>query len=61
VVNDDPTKRQQFIDIPVLAERIGVSAEHLYRLARKGDLPGCVKLGRRYVVNWPVFIAGKQK
>jgi excisionase family DNA binding protein len=50
-------KERQFIQIPELAERLGCSAEHLYRLARNGKLPGCIPLGRRYVVNVDVFLA----
>jgi predicted DNA-binding transcriptional regulator AlpA len=56
VVNNEP----EFLDIPVVAKRVGVSAEHLYRLARIGQLPGCVPLGRRYVVNWLVFLAASK-
>ncbi len=46
----------EFINIPTLAQRVGMSAEHLYRQARKGELPGAIKLGARYTVNWDVFV-----
>ena len=45
----------EWLQIPDLAERIGLSKEAVYRLARKGQLPGAVKLGRRYVINYTVF------
>jgi hypothetical protein len=46
----------QFVTIPMLAERVHCSAEHLYRLARAGELPGAIKLGHRYTVNFDVFV-----
>jgi predicted DNA-binding transcriptional regulator AlpA len=47
----------EFVTIPELAQRVHMSAEHLYRLARIGKLPGAIQLGRRYVVNWEAFVA----
>jgi predicted DNA-binding transcriptional regulator AlpA len=46
----------EFLSIPELARRVGMSAEHLYRLARIGKLPGAIKLGKRYTVNFDVFV-----
>jgi len=51
------TDQGTFITIPAVAQRVGTSAEHLYRLARIGKLPGAIRLGRRYVVNWQAFVA----
>lgn len=31
----------------------GVSRDHAYRMAKAGQLPGCLKLGGRYVVSIP--------
>ena len=38
------------VSIPELAKEYGVSASHLYRLANKGELKGCVRLGNRFVI-----------
>ena len=46
----------EFVTIPELAKRVHVSSEHLYRLARINELPGCITLGHRYTVNFDVFL-----
>jgi predicted DNA-binding transcriptional regulator AlpA len=46
----------EFVSIPELAKRVGTSEEHLYRLARRSELPGVIRLGHRYVVNYGVFV-----
>jgi excisionase family DNA binding protein len=51
------TQHDEWLQVPDLAKRIGLSKEAVYRLARAGELPGAVKLGRRYVVNYTVFRA----
>ncbi len=43
------------VSIPELAKEYGVSASHLYRLANKGELRGCVRLGNRFVVQRSEF------
>ncbi len=48
-------QHDEWLQVPALAKRIGLSKEAVYRLARAGKLPGAVKLGRRYVVNYSVF------
>ena len=45
----------EWLSIPQLARRIGVSAESLYRRARNGELPGCAHVGRRFTVNYDRF------
>ena len=51
-----PDSITEWISVPELATRIGVSAEACYRLARAGNLPATVRLGRRYVVNYSAFV-----
>ena len=46
----------QWLSVPQLAKRIGLSREAVYRLARAGELPACIKLGKRYVVNYSAFL-----
>jgi excisionase family DNA binding protein len=46
----------EWLSVPELAERIGLSKEAVYRLARAGELPGAIKLGRRYVVHYGAFL-----
>lgn len=45
----------EWLSIPELAKRIGLSKEAVYRLARTAELPGGVKVGRLYVVHDDVF------
>lgn len=49
-----PTPRldAEWIPIPELARRINMSKEAVCRLARVGQLPGAIQMGRRYVVNY---------
>jgi predicted DNA-binding transcriptional regulator AlpA len=54
------TVKVEFVTVPELARRVHMSPEHLYRLARIGQLPGCVKLGHRYTVNWDEFLAASK-
>jgi hypothetical protein len=50
----------EWISVPELARRIGLSKESLYRLARVDALPGAVQLGRRYTVNYSAFCAASK-
>ena len=47
----------EWITIPELARRIGLSKEAVYRLARVNSIPGMVKMGRRVIVNYVAFCA----
>jgi excisionase family DNA binding protein len=47
VVHDDP----YVISIPQAAERLGISNDLAYDLARRGELPGAFHLGRRWRVS----------
>jgi predicted DNA-binding transcriptional regulator AlpA len=57
-ISDGGTARTgpEWISIPELASRIGMSAEGCYRLARNGELLGAIKMGRRYVVNYAAYV-----
>jgi len=50
------TPSTEFVSIPELARRTGLATESVYRLARAKELPGCVQMGRRYIVNWNYFV-----
>ena len=39
------------VSVPVAAQMIGISRGYAFELARRGELPGIVKLGGRYVVS----------
>jgi excisionase family DNA binding protein len=41
------------LSIPETARMLNMSAEHCYRLARRGDLPGAVRIGSRWLVSRP--------
>jgi len=41
--------------IPDMASEYGVSEALLYGLANRGDLPGCRRLGKRFVIHRATF------
>jgi len=41
--------------IPDMASEYGVSEALLYSLANRGDLPGCRRLGKRFVIHRATF------
>jgi predicted DNA-binding transcriptional regulator AlpA len=43
------------IDIPELSAITGLSESLLYSQANAGKLPGCRRIGRRYLVHVPTF------
>jgi excisionase family DNA binding protein len=43
------------VSIPLLAGVYGVSESLLYALANAGRLPGCRRLGRRFVIHRETF------
>lgn len=43
------------VSIPQLAKLHGVSEALLYRLAGESDLPGCRRIGHRFVVHVETF------
>jgi predicted DNA-binding transcriptional regulator AlpA len=52
----DQAPQPEWITIPELARRIGMSKEAVYRLARADQLSGLVRMGKRLVVNYTAFI-----
>ena len=43
------------VSIPELAARTGLSEFLLYSQANAGNLPGCRRIGRRFLVHAPTF------
>lgn len=41
--------------IPDLATKTGLSESTLYALAKAGQLPGCRRIGRRFIVHVETF------
>jgi excisionase family DNA binding protein len=39
------------VDVPTAARLLGISRGGAYELARRGELPGAIKLGQRVVVS----------
>ena len=52
--------RRPGTSIPKLAESYDVSESLLYRLANSHQLPGCRRLGKRFIVHLPTFEAWLQ-
>lgn len=46
-----------FLTIEEVAELLRLSERHVYALARKGELPGAIKLGNRWRIHRGVLIA----
>ncbi len=51
----EPERGSPGVSIPQLAGEFGVSETLLYSLATTGRLPGCRRLGRRFVVHRETF------
>jgi predicted DNA-binding transcriptional regulator AlpA len=49
------TEKRTGASIPELAAEYGVSEALLYSLANCGELPGCRRLGKRFVVHRQTF------
>jgi predicted DNA-binding transcriptional regulator AlpA len=39
------------VNVPTAAQMLGISRGYAFELAKRGELPGIVKLGGRYVVS----------
>jgi predicted DNA-binding transcriptional regulator AlpA len=50
----------EWISIPELARRIGMSNEGCYRQARVNAIPGMVKMGRRFLVDYTEFLKSRR-
>ena len=51
----EQSKNRPGASIPDLASEYGVSEALLYGLANRGDLPGCRRLGKRFVIHRATF------
>jgi excisionase family DNA binding protein len=49
-VKDNPDQRLT-VDVPTAARLLGISRGGAYELARRGELPGAIRLGQRVVVS----------
>ena len=52
---EEQSKDRPGASIPDLASEYGVSEALLYGLANRGDLPGCRRLGKRFVIHRATF------
>lgn len=50
-MTDSPTVERLTVDVPTAARMLGISRTLAFELARKGQLPGAIKLGGRTVVS----------
>lgn len=48
---------REFLSPAELAEEAGISADLLRSLAARGRLPGARRMGRRWVIHRPTFVA----
>ena len=51
----EQSKDRPGASIPDMASEYGVSEALLYGLANRGDLPGCRRLGKRFVIHRATF------
>ena len=51
----EQSKDRPGASIPDMASEYGVSEALLYSLANRGDLPGCRRLGKRFVIHRATF------
>lgn len=49
----------EWIGIPELARRIGMSTEGVYRQARIDAIPGQIRMGKRYIVDYQTFLKSR--
>jgi excisionase family DNA binding protein len=50
-MDEDRPDERVTITVSEAAARIGISRASAYEAARRGDLPGVLRVGRRYVVS----------
>ena len=46
----------EWISVPELAKRIGMSTEGAYRQARINAIPGQIRMGKRYLIDYTEFL-----
>lgn len=51
----ESVEQTRTVPVPVAARAYGISRAQGYELARRGELPGVIKLGGRYVVSRAVM------
>jgi excisionase family DNA binding protein len=51
----EQSKDRPGASIPDMASEYGVSEALLYGLANRGELPGCRRLGKRFVIHRATF------
>jgi excisionase family DNA binding protein len=47
----DTTAQPRTVSVPDAAKVLGISRGHAFELARRGELPGVIRLGHRIVVS----------
>jgi excisionase family DNA binding protein len=52
---DDTTERPMAVSIPDLARMTGLSESLLYSKANAGELPGCRRVGKRFLIHVETF------
>lgn len=45
------TQDRRTVTVEQAARQLGIGRGHAYELARRGELPGVIRLGRRFVVS----------
>lgn len=51
----DPGTPTLTVNVPTAARMLGISRGHAFELARRGELPGAIRLGGRTVVSRSVL------
>jgi excisionase family DNA binding protein len=46
----------EFITVPEFARRVGVARETAYRLVKRQEVPGTVKLGQNIRIRWDLWL-----
>lgn len=46
----------EFITVPEFARRVGVARETAYRLVKRHEVPGTVKLGQTIRIRWDLWL-----
>ena len=46
-----PIQARRTVTVEQAARELGIGRGHAYELARRGELPGVIRLGRRFVVS----------
>jgi predicted DNA-binding transcriptional regulator AlpA len=52
---DTGVTQSRTVNVPTAARMLGISRGHAFELARRGELPGAIRLGNRIVVSRSVL------